>query len=198
MTENTVLLQDETSEKYFRFSTRRITALFIEKIVQHLKKNDPKIILDAGCGTGFITDIINRSMDVTIVSCDMNAHRISCAKTQFHLETVIADITHLPFRSSSFDTVLAIEIIEHLPDKESALDEIKRVTRKNVIITVPFDPYFMIANFLRGKNVRSFGNPPDHVNHFNKKTLKAFLSRFHLKGEISRNAFLWLTADVNK
>jgi len=198
MTENSLLFQDETSEKYFRFSTKWITCLFIQKILKQLEKNNPKIILDVGCGTGYITDIINRSMDANIICCDMNSNRISFAKTQFHLETIIADITHLPFKNSSFDMVLAIEIIEHLPNIESALNEIKRVTKKNIIITVPNDPYFMIANFLRGKNLKSFGNPPDHINHFNKKTLKSILSKYYLKGEISKNAFLWLIANVYK
>jgi ubiquinone/menaquinone biosynthesis C-methylase UbiE len=198
MTKNSLLLQDETSEKYFRFSTRRITGIFIEKIILQLKKNKPKTILDVGCGTGYITDIIKRSLDANIICCDMNSNRISFAKTQFHLETIIADISHLPFKNSSFDTVLAIEIIEHLPNTESAINEIKRVTKANVIITVPNDPYFMIANFLRGKNLKSFGNPPDHINHFNKKTLKSVLSRYYLKGEISKNAFLWLIANVYK
>ena len=198
MTENSLLLSDETSKKYFRFSTRRIMGIFIKKILIHLKKNNPKIILDVGCGTGYITDIINRSMDVNIICCDMNSNRISFAKTQFDLETIIADITHLPFKNSSFDTVLAIEIIEHLPTLESAINEIKRVSKKNVIITVPNDPYFMIANFLRGKNLKHFGNPPDHINHFNKKTLKSLLSKNYLRGEISKNAFLWLIANVYK
>lgn len=198
MTENSFLFEDETSQKYFRFSTRRITGIFIKKIILHLKKNNPKIMLDVGCGTGYLTDIVNRSMDTTIICCDMNSNRISFAKTKFHLETIIADITHLPFKNSSFDTVLAIEIIEHLPAIEPAIQEIKRVTKKNVIITVPNDPFFRVANFLRGKNVKSFGNPPDHVHHFNKKTLKSLLSKFYLKGEISKNAFLWLIADVYK
>jgi ubiquinone/menaquinone biosynthesis C-methylase UbiE len=198
MNENSLLLQDETSEKYFRFSTRRITGIFIEKIILQLKKNNPKTILDIGCGTGYITDIINRSMNANIICCDMNSNCISFAKTQFHLETIIADISNLPFKNSSFDMVLAIEIIEHLPDLESAINEMKRVTKKNVIITVPNDPYFMIANFLRGKNLKSFGNPPDHINHFNKKTLKIVLSAYYSKIEISTNAFLWLIANVYK
>jgi ubiquinone/menaquinone biosynthesis C-methylase UbiE len=198
MNGNSLLFKDETSEKYFRFSTRRITGIFIKKILLHLKKNNPKNILDIGCGTGYITDIINHSIDANIICCDLNSNRISFAKTQFQLETVIADITYLPFKNSSFDTVLAIEIIEHLPNIESAINEIKRVTNKNVIITVPNDPYFMIANLLRGKNLKSFGNPQDHINHFNKKTFKSTLCKYCLNGEISKNAFLWLIANVQK
>ena len=195
---NSLLLEDETSEKYFRFSTKRITGIFIKKILSQLKKNNPKIILDVGCGTGYITDIINRSVDANIICCDMNSNRISFAKTQFHLETIIADVTYLPFKNSSFDTVLAIEIIEHLQNMESAINEIKRVSKENVIITVPHDPYFMMANFLRGKNLKTFGNPPDHINHFNKKTFKSILSKYYLKGEISGNAFFWLITNAYK
>ncbi len=197
MTGNSLLLRDETSEKYFRFSTRRITGAFIEKILAKLKENNPKNILDIGCGTGYITDMIKRDMDVNIICCDMNSNRITFARDQFHLETIIGDISHLPFKNSSFDTVLAIEIIEHLPNLESAIMEIKRVTKKNVIITVPNDPYFALANFLRGKNFNTFGNPPDHLHHFNKKTLKSTLSKYFLTVEVSRNAFLWLIANAD-
>jgi ubiquinone/menaquinone biosynthesis C-methylase UbiE len=198
MTEKSILLHDETSEKYFKLSTKWITGLFIKNILLSLKNNNPSTILDAGCGTGYISDKINQSLDADIICCDLDFTRLSFAKKHFQLETILADITYLPFKSSTFDTVLAIEIVEHVPEKNSALNEMTRVSKKNVIITVPNDPIFMIANFLRGKNIESFGNPLDHVNHFNKTSLKTFLSTYFSKIEISKNAFLWLIANAYK
>ena len=40
---------------------------------------------------------------------------------------VVADATALPFRNSSFDTVLCIDVIEHVPDDISLLSQIRRV-----------------------------------------------------------------------
>jgi ubiquinone/menaquinone biosynthesis C-methylase UbiE len=50
-----------------------------------------------------------------------------------------ADATRLPFRSESFDAVIAAEILEHLPDDAAAMVEIARVLRPGgtAAITVP-------------------------------------------------------------
>lgn len=48
-----------------------------------------------------------------------------------------ASATHLPFKDNSFDTVLLIDVIEHLLEPYSALLEAKRVARKKIILSVP-------------------------------------------------------------
>lgn len=57
-------------------------------------------------------------------------------------EVVLCDAPHLPFRTGSFNVVLACEILEHLKKKEGQrmLKEIERVSGKTTIITTPQDP----------------------------------------------------------
>jgi ubiquinone/menaquinone biosynthesis C-methylase UbiE len=43
----------------------------------------------------------------------------------------------LRFGPNSFDTVLMIEVLEHLPEPIIALREAFRVAKKNVLISVP-------------------------------------------------------------
>jgi ubiquinone/menaquinone biosynthesis C-methylase UbiE len=198
MTKSSLLLKDNTSQKYFQFSTKWITGKFIETVVLELKKNKPNTILDVGCGPGYTTYEIKKNINADIICCDLDLIRLIHAKKQFKLETILADIHYLPFKAASFDTVIAMELIEHIPKHEDGLSEIKRVSARNIIITVPNDPLFMLANFLRGNNLKSFGNPPDHVTHFNKKTLKSLLSNYFEKIEISKNAFFWLIAKMEK
>lgn len=197
MSDNLILLHDELSEKYYRFTTRWITGLFIRNIIDQLQKYNPESILDAGCGTGYISNEIKKSFNGTMISFDLDKTRISIANRYFGLETIIADINCLPFKDKVFDVALAIEIIEHLPDNKNAIVELKRVVKSVVIITVPNDPYFMIANFLRGKNLKTFGNPRDHICHFNKNLLKLALSPHFSLIEIKNNAVFWLTAVVS-
>lgn len=51
----------------------------------------------------------------------------------------VADVTKLPFVDQSFDAVCAFEILEHLPFEKfiTSLKEIGRVSKKNVIISLP-------------------------------------------------------------
>ncbi|MBU1987987.1 MAG: class I SAM-dependent methyltransferase, partial [Nanoarchaeota archaeon] len=53
---------------------------------------------------------------------------------------VVADIRKLPFKDNSFNTILACEIIEHIPFKDvpKALSELRRVAKKNVVISAPY------------------------------------------------------------
>lgn len=53
---------------------------------------------------------------------------------------VFGDGGRLPFRDGSFDTLLAVEVIEHLRDAAPALDEFARVLRPGgrLLLTAPF------------------------------------------------------------
>lgn len=52
---------------------------------------------------------------------------------------VVGDVTRLPLADGSFDCVLAAEVLEHLPFEEfgTALRELRRVSRRSVIVTLP-------------------------------------------------------------
>lgn len=191
---NQYLTADETSAKYFNRTTRGITHQFINNLLSELKSLKPETILDVGCGTGYITNIISKELDSTVIGCDMDSNRISFARSNFGQEVIIADVTQLPFKDNSFDVVVASEIIEHIHCTEAALKEIKRVARKCVVVTVPNEPYFRIANFLRGKNVKRFGNPPDHVNHYTKGSLGKLLEAHFSTLKVKTNAIFWIIA----
>lgn len=93
-----------------------------------------KTILDVGCGDGAITNHLARRWDVTGV--DMSAAALA------HLETnaVEASATNLPFPDSSVDLVLSSEMLEHLrlEDYRQAISEMIRVTRRYLLLTVPY------------------------------------------------------------
>lgn len=73
-----------------------------------------------------------------------------CSLTGIDIESVrislypgnklLGDISNLPLKSKQFDMVLACEVLEHLDDKTMlfALEEIQRVAKKYILITVPF------------------------------------------------------------
>jgi ubiquinone/menaquinone biosynthesis C-methylase UbiE len=63
----------------------------------------------------------------------------------------IADIRDLPFVDASFDTVIAFEVLEHIPwdQVEKALAELHRVTKRYVIISIPYASavFELVVNF---------------------------------------------------
>lgn len=70
---------------------------------------------------------------------------------------IVCDITAIPQPDESFDAVLCVEVLEHLPDPQAALREFSRLLRPGgaLILTAPFAslthfaPYFYHTGFSR-------------------------------------------------
>ena len=98
---------------------------------------------------------------------------------------------------SSFDLVLATEVLEHLERPDVAVRECERVSRKYCIFTVPNEPFFRIANVLRLKYLKSFGNTPGHLQNFTIGKFRALLDSQFREVRII-NAIFWNIAVCRK
>ena len=70
--------------------------------------------------------------------------------------------------TTRFDLVLAIEVLEHVPDPAAALRELARVARRDVVLSVPREPIWRAANMARGKYWGDLGNTPGHIQHWSR------------------------------
>lgn len=118
-----------------------------------------KIVLDVGCWTGQFEKLAYK-ISKKIVGIDPKAEAIKLAKKELpKVDFLIAGADKLPFSNSYFDTVLMMDVIEHLPKESeiSVLKEIRRVIKPGgiLIISTPnkhflsilLDPaYFLIGH----------------------------------------------------
>ena len=86
-----------------------------------------------------------------------------------------------------------IEVLEHLTDPEPAVAELARVTQHACVVSVPWEPWFRLGNFARGKNLARLGNDPEHLQFFTRGRLEALLGR-HFASVRVETAFPWLVA----
>lgn len=187
--------KDITAQKYFNPLTRGVTKNFIDDFLEEIKTLKIGSLLDVGCGTGYITKKLKVNPSISI-GCDLDISRIKLAREYIgpDVPLVVANAVKLPFKSSIFDMVTAMELLEHVPNAEALLREIKRVSKDYVLITVPNEPLFRLANFFRGKNIKRLGNPEDHIHHFNRKSLEFLLAKHFSEVKIKVNSFFWLMA----
>ena len=108
-------------------------------------------------------------------------------------DRVCASVLALPFAARSFDAVTSLEVLEHLDDPAAAVREMARVARRAVVVSVPFEPFFRIGNVLRGKYFGHLGDYPEHVQHWNPRTFRDFLSGSVAEVRIIE-AFPWIIA----
>jgi hypothetical protein len=104
-------------------------------ILNRLKANNKNIsILEVGSGSKGIT----RFFKYPVTGLD-----VSFQKYKNHLlkEVKLNPSKKYPFKDKEFDVVISVDTIEHIPKKlrNKALMEIKRVSKKYVILTCPFE-----------------------------------------------------------
>lgn len=154
---------------------------------------DVRTIFDVGCGEGFSLSLIQKSgIRAKLSGVDASRKSLALGKKEFpHLDLAYGDIYNLQAKNNAYDVVLCTEVLEHLENPQKALGELKRVSRKYVIISVPHEPWFMFVNFLRGKYLSRWGNHPEHINHWTKRGIVQMLSAQGFTILRVANPFAW-------
>lgn len=101
-------------------------------IVRNLLPNSGCRIIDVGCGYGRLADCyMGHFEQVIMVDGSMSLLRQAFEKTRGQAIYIACDVTHLPFRTSSFDAVLMIRTFHHIEDSRACLSELHRLLCKN-------------------------------------------------------------------
>ena len=166
-----------TKNPLYRFVTNRFLKR-LETIIAPL--TDAQTVLEVGCGEGYLLNHISKLKSFSrLEGIDISKEIIEKAKMFYpSVKFSTGSICSLNYRDSEFDLVLACEILEHLQNYDKALSEIKRVTKKYCIVSVPVEPIWRILNLARGAYIVSLGNTPGHIQHWNKKSFPRLLSRY--------------------
>lgn len=87
------------------------------------------VVLDLGCGAGMLA--LLKRKGVTLVGVDLSDECVLAAKRNGYDATFSAALTQLPFPDASFDFVVSLDVLGHIPfaEKDSVLAEIRRVLR---------------------------------------------------------------------
>jgi ubiquinone/menaquinone biosynthesis C-methylase UbiE len=101
-----------------------------------------------------------------------------------------ANALELPFADDRFDVVVAAEVLEHLPDPDRGLQEMARVGRRHLVLSVPREPVFRGCNLVAGRYVRDLGNTPGHLNHWSRRGFVRFVSQVAEVQEVT-SPFPW-------
>ena len=71
--------------------------------------------------------------------------------------------------------------------------ELLRVPRGSLIVSVPDQPWFALANLARAKNLTTLGDDPEHVNHWRGGTFVRLLAG-HAQLTTVVRSFPWVIA----
>jgi SAM-dependent methyltransferase len=106
-----------------------------EHVLRFLMERAGDDVVDLGCGFGAYSKYL-RDTGRKVVGIELDAEAAARAQAD-GLDVRVGDVMDLPFEDGAFETSVLVDVIEHVPDPERALSEALRVSRRNVLVTVP-------------------------------------------------------------
>ncbi len=93
-------------------------------------------VLEVGCGTGLILERVAKVAE-RAVGIDLSPGMLKQARER-GLDVVEGVATALPFADESFDLVYSFKVLAHVPEIETALAEMARVTKRGGTVLAEF------------------------------------------------------------
>ena len=152
-----------------------------EEILDFVADHVGERVLDIGCGIGPYVDRLYR-LGKTVTGIDTNTEAVAAGRA-LGRPLEVASAYELPYENDSFDSVILVETLEHLPEPERALAEAARVARSTLVVTVPdigvlpaMSKLFVVPwHILEGT----------HVNFFTPEILRRTLLRYAASCEVT-------------
>jgi ubiquinone/menaquinone biosynthesis C-methylase UbiE len=133
-------------------------------IVQLARGLGARTVLDVGCGTGEMLRVLHEALHPDrLVGVDLSPAVVDTTRRQLPFaDFAVADISRAAL-DEQFDLVVATEVLEHIEAYPQALDNLRRMCRGHVIVTVPSGTIYPIDRHM------------GHRQHFSTASLTAAL-----------------------
>lgn len=163
---------DKKSANFFDTFDGKFCSFMYEGVMQKIKTQPFKSLLDVGCGTGAMLSMVtSENDDIQACGIDLSEKMIekSAELLGQRVQLIVGDSDNLPWNENYFDLVVCNASFHHFPEPLKVLKEIKRVLKPNgrVIIAEPWwsgPKRFLINSFLNSPfnylgDVRIYSEP---------------------------------------
>ncbi|MBU4246006.1 MAG: class I SAM-dependent methyltransferase [Nanoarchaeota archaeon] len=137
------ITKEETKKHYNALEefTNKSDPYYFKRRAEHLLQFLSKMpksskILNLGCGDGRFTRLIKDCGFRDIVDADISS---SLLKSDTCRKRVLGDAENISFKKEMFDAIIMTDVIEHIENRNRAINELQRVLKKNgeLFITYP-------------------------------------------------------------
>lgn len=185
--------------------SKKLYSNFYKKIDFILKnyfhENDK--LLEVGCGAAESSLRIQSTLDLLKSTATFEASEYDNRYVEkinsldFPFKVIQESVYELTRNDNEFDMVFLLEVLEHLEMPEVAIKELFRISSKYVVISVPNEPIWRMANMARFQYLKDLGNTPGHINHFNHSKLNKLVKPYGTIVKVFR-PFPWIIIVVEK
>ena len=152
-------IEDKKDLKKQEYLSARVFETIELLFTKILKREFKGKLLDVACGDGSFVKVCNKKgleaggIDINH-GCDFESDK-------------------LPYGDNEFDIVFMYSIVEHLHNPDNILNEIKRVLKKNGVVTI-ITPEWRYS-------FKSFYEDPTHIRPYTSRSLSLLMGMYHFK-----------------
>ena len=149
------------------------------KLIQKLVKDSGcKLVLDVGCAEGYVTSYLSK-IPAIVVGIDVDPAYLRLAKQKLlNASFINASFENMPFRDGIFDSIIILEVLEHLFEAEvgKGLVETFRLIKKDgsLFISVPYKETIRYVTCTNCKNLTS-AHPSGHLRSLDDQVVASLL-----------------------
>lgn len=153
--------QNEFKRRYDRYLKN------IKKVKSHGK------LLDIGCNIGFFIKAA-QEVGFEVTGVELNDGCAAYGRKKFNLDIYSKYLEDISFSDETFDVITLFDVLEHVPDMHSFLEEVRRILKYNGLLVLQ-SPNFNSLMAELTKSKWHWLAPPDHLYHFTPETMIRFL-----------------------
>ena len=175
------VLEKQSYQDCFTYSRYRLNEL-LEK---YLPTGGTGLrLLDAGCGTGHhLAELRKRGYEVAGVDASKEMLRYA-RENNPESEILEADVEEIPFPDESFDIILSIEVLRHLPRSAKTISEMARLLKPGGYCLVTATPVLNLNGYALINRLAHSVKVGDLARH-----KQSFHTSVRLRKEFSRAGF---------
>ena len=138
-----VEIGENTGQKLYPFKTGKAELPRVRQVLGFLHGIEFETLLDVGSGRGvFLLPFMAEFPQVQVTSLDLLDKRVTflnelAAGGYSQLTAYSKNICAQPFPENSFDVVMLLEVLEHIPEVDRAVAAAVKMARKYVVVSVP-------------------------------------------------------------
>lgn len=174
------------SEKDIPAVTREEFKRLRESIISEISDN-MNIILDVGCGNGWAAKKLI-PLGKKVISMDISStNPVNAIKEVPHENHagLIADVYNIPLKENSVDSIIASEILEHVPDPETFIINLVKLLKQNgkLIISTPYNEkieYYLCVHCNRPTPKNA------HLHSFTEVSISQFIPQTGITWSVNR------------
>ena len=170
---------------YDKYHTRNpiarwLVSGFLRSFEELAKLQPERQAVEVGCGEGELSMRLARQ-GFQVAGYDIAAEAIAEARSrigraQLPISLGVAALGDLRGQVRA-PLVICCEVLEHLDDPDSGLEDLAEICESWLLVSVPREPLWRVLNLCRGRYLSALGNTPGHVNHWSTTSFLRFLDR---------------------